>query len=571
MENKKLLFIPLLVFLETLGVLVVHESDLLFTMQNYSYYSSDECFTLLAVEEGGQISLITRYLLQFFYHPKIAAIALSLVLTLTGYASAKLSKAEGYFSILHYIPQSLFVAAIALVDIQSISFVTIPIFSAIIAYMLTIWSLVIARAKSQDAPIIGANIAFAASILMIWACGIYGLLPILCFAATDAATKQNKNISYVLAAIVVAIFLINVLGNNLRALSPMPDTFFSLHFTIIVLAFVFMIVCLATSTIIKTLNKERIVFIAGMILFLSINLVAAFISDNNFHTQCSINRDLESYDFKKIIERVDELESPTEANIAYRTIALDQTGKLTKNLFQITPNRASGIDPYRRHLADFCLYSGSSNDALLHAMNNHLSLGYSFSNIKTMAIAYLLNGEIESAKKMIKLLSQGIFYKDWAEQVSAAMKDPEVFFKKFPQYQKTKKGSFKNVVFINESDNIFEMYDRTIPQSPVHFERLLLSKLYLRDIDAFSEWMLRMASLGVKDYQKAMPECFQEAACLCALKGNPVIINNFPVTPQIRERVQKFAKLKQDGNSEEEIAKKMGRSYLTYFFFAPIE
>lgn len=569
MGNRALYIIASIAFLLTFAILGFVESDLLFTMQNYSYSSSDECFSRLAVEEGGQISLITRYLLQFFYHPEIASLIMSILLTATGFVTAKLIKLEGYTSVWAFIPQALFIAVISSVNMENISFITTSIFSALTAYVMTIWILALAKKVDKKNPLIGANIVFIASISMVWYSGIYGILPITCYTLLDLATKQKRNISYILETIVVAIFIINCVANNVRILSPLPDTYFAIPFTIILMVFILTIVVFATGSLMKKENK--IIAIAGTVLFCLFSATSLINSDKNFSTQCSINRDFESYDFKKIIGRVDALESPTEANIAYRTIALDQTGKLTKNLFQITPNRASDIDPYKRHLADFCLYSGSSNDALLHAMNNHLSLGYSFCNIKTMAIAYLLNGEIEPAKKMIKLLSQGIFYKDWAEQVSAAMKDPEVFFKKFPQYQKTKKGSFKNVVLINESDNIFEMYDRTIPQSPVHFERLLLSKLYLRDIDAFSEWMLRMASLGVKDYQKAMPECFQEAACLCALKGNPVIINNFPVTPQIRERVQKFAKLKQDGNSEEEIAKKMGRSYLTYFFFAPIE
>lgn len=569
MKNKALYLIAAIVFALTFAILGFYESDLLFTMQSYSYYSSDECFSQIAIEEGGQIALSARYILQFFYNPEVAALILSLILTAAGLVSAKLVKSEGFASICHFIPQSLFVTALAFVNMENISFVTTSIFSAALAYILIILTLALAQKLSKVNVLIGANIVFAASILMVWYAGIYGILPIVCYAIIGFVNKQKNNISLILTAIVIAIFIVNCVANNQRALSPLPDSYFTIPFAIVVMIFVFMIASLVASSFIN--KKDKCFAIGGAILFCTCSSFALLNSDKNFRTQCSINRDLENYDFKKIIERVDALEAPTEANMAYRVIALDQTDRLSKALFTATPSRSADIDPYRRHLADFCLYSGSSNDALLHAMNNHLRLGYCFSNIKTMAISYLLNGEIESAKKMLTLLSQGIFYKEWTDKVSSTISDPKVFFKKFTQYQKTKRGSYKNVVFINNSENIFEMYERDIPKNPVLFERLLLSKLYQRDIDSFSEWMLRMASLGVTDYKKAMPIYFQEAACLCALKGNANIINNFPVTPQIRQRVQKFAQLKQSGESEQAIADKIGRSYLTYFFFAPTE
>ena len=255
MGNRALYIIASIAFLLTFAILGFVESDLLFTMQNYSYSSSDECFSRLAVEEGGQISLTTRYLLQFFYHPEIASLVMSILLTATGFVTAKLIKLEGYTSVWAFIPQALFIAVISSVNMENISFITTSIFSALTAYVMTIWILALAKKVDKKNPLIGANIVFIASISMVWYSGIYGILPITCYTLLDLATKQKRNISYILETIVVAIFIINCVANNVRILSPLPDTYFAIPFTIILMVFILTIVVFATGSLMKKENK----------------------------------------------------------------------------------------------------------------------------------------------------------------------------------------------------------------------------------------------------------------------------------------------------------------------------
>ena len=205
-------------------------------------------------------------------------------------------------------------------------------------------------------------------------------------------------------------------------------------------------------------RNEQVRLLAATMLLIGLATVALSYRTANFFAILASTRAMVDGDWTRVLEVESRLAKPCEAVVALRNLALFETGDLAEKAFE---RPIAGIATYDISQADFdamqagntvakikykiywlklstellapralteltFVHYGATNTAARVATDNFVgSEGRSISFYKTLAICAIVNGEEKLARRYLNVLTETLYYRDWARARLAFLDSPE--------------------------------------------------------------------------------------------------------------------------------------------------
>ena len=313
------------------------------------------------------------------------------------------------------------------------------------------------------------------------------------------------------------------------------------------------------------------------------------LTDKNFRHELRMYRALNEFRYDDVLKEMpaDNETPPTNLMVLYKNIALMHTGRLT-DLFK-TNN--CGINPFitdstlssRIHIsqlgAPLIYYQfGQINFAHRWAMENSVTYGLSFRNLRTMALCSIFNQEFDLAAKYLSLLKASTFQKSWAIEHERWIYNSTNFIQS-RDFQAIAPLINDDVNMLDDDKGRCEQYlldhysTLRHASSPQLEEVILCLSLWRKDAYSFC--------IHFYDYvqhhpQETIPPLYQEGAIL---HGNtdlsPIDFSGFKFDTLVADRYNRFAQdynqLSQQGLNNEEMGRRLrpayGDTYWWYYYF----
>lgn len=220
----------------------------------------------------------------------------------------------------------------------------------------------------------------------------------------------------------------------------------------------------------------------------------------------------------EIIRTAERKEPKAPISVACLNLALAKTGQLGDRMFHFYQNGTEGlIASFQR---DF-MVPLSTNEVFYHLGMINSSQRYTFEameaipDFKKSGRAYvrlvetnLINGEYAVATKYLQALRQTLFYRRWANQVTAYLYDEEKI-NSHPEWGWLRKARYTEDFLFSETemDSMLGLLLRHNPKNRMAFEYLLAHALLRKDLERF----MRYYPLGKELGYDHIPLSFQEA------------------------------------------------------------
>ena len=313
------------------------------------------------------------------------------------------------------------------------------------------------------------------------------------------------------------------------------------------------------------------------------------LTDSNFKHELRMYRALDEFRYDDVLKEMptDNETPPTNLMVLYKNIALMHTGRLT-DLFKtnncgINPFAADSTLSSRIHIsqlgAPLIYYQfGQINFAYRWAMENSVTYGLSFRNLKIMALCSIFNQEFDVAAKYLLLLKTSLFHRDWSIEHERWMYNSTNFIQS---------RDFQAIApLIDDDPNvldddkgrceqyILDHYSTLRHASSPQLEEVILCLSLWRE-DAYS-FCIHFYDYVQHHPQESIPTLYQEGAIL---HGNtdesPIDFKGFKFDTFVADRynrfVQNYNQLSQQGLSNEEMARRLrptyGDTYWWYYYF----
>ena len=259
-------------------------------------------------------------------------------------------------------------------------------------------------------------------------------------------------------------------------------------------------------------------------------------------------------------------------SLNYLNMSLAQKGVLAENMFAFDQKGAKSlVAPWNQSLY---------MDKLLcdiHFMIGNLSLAESYAMdgftqskrkgsarmMQRLVQISLLRGEKEVAKKYIDLLSQMPFYKEWAQQYAAYLRDPEKMqeepelkHKRIPQQQQDL------LLSLMSTDSLWASYDIS---NRIGWEYKGCYYLLDKQLDKFRQYLTDTTYPNNQPW----PRHYQEA-WLILEEADSTLTGKIQVQPDIRKSYQRLKQLMNrhsQSQNMQAIYQEFGHTYWFYYYF----
>lgn len=247
-----------------------------------------------------------------------------------------------------------------------------------------------------------------------------------------------------------------------------------------------------------------------------------------------------------IIRKASEKRPDLPMSVCATNLALGMTGQLCESAFNYYQNGAEGLlPPFQRNsnsmliTAEAYFLLGLTNTAqrfYFEAMEGIPNYAHSGRCLKRLAETNLLNGQYAVAEKYLKILENTLFYKEWARQTSALMKE-EGAIDKHPLYGNLRRSHLTNDYLFSESeiDKILGQLFIKNKENQLAMQYMLLCSLLQRDVNKFMQYLS-----VVQQYKQYKPTICQQGIAFAYMQANKQIPQNM-VSPAIIERLKNFA------------------------------
>jgi hypothetical protein len=231
------------------------------------------------------------------------------------------------------------------------------------------------------------------------------------------------------------------------------------------------------------------------------------------------------------------------------------------------------------------LHHGKTNFSLRWCIENSVEYDYCYDNLKLLTVNSLVHGEWKAARKYLDILSNTLYYKDWAERYMPITEDPSLMK---GEKLKTHYPEFAHIMDLRDhmgtvldGDNgLCEMYiinyfSNTMNKESKYLQEITLDYALLqKDIQLFWPHFLLYATLN-QDIE--MPIHYQEAAYLYGkLEPQSMDISRMPFDKtKIVERYANFNQTSQSlismGMDTKQVGEAMkaayGDTFWWFYFF----
>ena len=423
--------------------LYVRNADTMFFMQDRGWWNSTAIFWNDCVRvPGGFLSWAGAYLTQFFYYPVVGTLML-IALWLVTFVVAKLSfKVPNEWSLLLFIPLVALLCSeiqlgywvYLLKDVDYVFYHSLGLLAALLL-SLPFWRLLNVKDKVKQGIVLAWIILVAA--LFYYPLGIYALL-----ASTIVALRTSWKNIFVLLLTLWLVPMLETSGTTLMRpdqpwtygfrffeLDDLRDYSLEIPFYIVLVAPLFFpFIKFIKSK--KLWKSQGIMLVMAGLMFLGVS--KRDFKDYNFHAEMRMQRGVEECRWNDVLREAGMVKGPvTREMVMLRDIALINRGELCSKRFlynneSIPPKVVSDSIHIRiaDQAADLIYFNyGETVFAIRRAIERCMHYGYSYYTMRMLTECALVNGELDNARKYLRILSHTTFQKKWAEKMQRFVDD----------------------------------------------------------------------------------------------------------------------------------------------------
>ena len=315
-----------------------------------------------------------------------------------------------------------------------------------------------------------------------------------------------------------------------------------------------------TNLVADKLSSNRLSLLCSTIIFVALAFIThkANFDNYNYHAEMRMYNAAEDYDWDKILLESAKLPGDaTREMVILKNIALFNKGTVGTQFFHYNN---MGEKPYVRdslkvHMVQTAapllyMFHGKVNFSTRWCIENSVEYGYSYNNLRILAICALVNEEYKLARKYLDILSNTLFQKKWAEHYMPAtsktyMLNQNNIQKYYPELANIIDLQRHMGSVLDGDNGIPEMYlinyfSRSLNKDSKYFQEMtLVYALVQKDIQLFWPRFIQYAYLNS---DKTMPIHYQEAAYLYGkLEPQSMDISRMPFDQQqIVARYERF-------------------------------
>ena len=184
--------------------------------------------------------------------------------------------------------------------------------------------------------------------------------------------------------------------------------------------------------------------------------------------------------------------------------------------------------------------------------------------VQRLAEINLINGDNEAARKYLRILSNTLFYKEWAKKRTPGKESPEV--KEWLKYKRSYLPQ-KDTLRLSSTDVVKSLHllMEANPANQMARDYLLCFDLLMKDLSAFLK--------DYKRYHTGAPNRLYAEALLIHLyqkRATGSEIKSTGITPVIVQDFNEYNRLHTQGNSSA-LESRFGRTYWYYYQFAQFQ
>ena len=539
-KYKYQLFYALAIVAFSMYFLVYKNSDMLFMAQSRSlFYNSEVFFNDCMKVPGGLLAWCGSFLTQFLYEPALGASLLTALWLLLFFLIKAVFHISDRLTVLAFIPAVCLLASE--IDLGYwVYYLKMPgyYFRETLGFIALTGLLALGRLSAGKWAGVGVCLLMALTYPLL---GAYSLLALLITALRKPPFALAGRLTAIGLLIVTPILFYQVfpeirLQDAWTAGFPLflAETTLSLRpsypFLLIVLCLIAYDFLPRMEEVDKKTTLACHVLGAALVALSFAGVQAANVDDYNYHAEMRMYRAVDEQRWDDVLrEAAKAPDDVTRQMVMLRNIALFNKGVAGNQMFHYNNmGKAPYVyDSLRVHMVQTAapmiyLHHGKTNFSLRWCIENSVEYDYCYDNLKLLSVCSLLHGEWEAARKYLDILSNTIYYKDWAEHYMPITEDPSLMR---GEKLKTRYPELVNIVELRDhmgstldGDNgLCEMYilnyfSNTMNKDSKYLQEITLDyALMQKDIQLFWPHFMLYATLN-QDIE--MPIHYQEAAYL---------------------------------------------------------
>lgn len=442
--------------------LYVRNADTMFFLQDRGWWNSTDIFWSDCVRvPGGFLSWAGAYLTQFFYYPAIGSSMLITLWILTFGLARWSFKVPNEWSFLIFIPLAALLCSeiqlgywvYILKDIDYVFYHSLGLFAALFL-SVPFWKYLPVGEKVQQ----WIALAWIPLVAAVFYCplGVYALL-----AAAITAIYNSQFIIHDKGGVKLFIFhfslfalflltlwlvpLLETSGTTLMRpdqpwlygfhkfeLDELRDYSLEIPFYLVLIV-PMLFPFLAKLKTGKLLFSQSIMAVVVVAMFLCLS--ARDFTDYNFHAEMRMQRGVEECRWNDVLREAAIVKGPvTREMVMFRDIALINRGELCSKRYLYNNESVQPVtvsDSIHIRIADqagdLIYYNfGETVFAIRRAIERCMHYGYSYYTMRMLTQCALVNGELDNARKYLRLLSKATFQRKWAEEMRRFVEDEKL-------------------------------------------------------------------------------------------------------------------------------------------------
>jgi hypothetical protein len=543
-------------------------------------------FIISFSHNGGFVSYLGEFLVQFFHLPFAGAI----IITLIFYVSVQASRAI-IFTATNKTPQVIFYilpSAAYLILLIDNYFILSGFIGLLIALVASLYYLKSMRIRQRSLAGIGLI------IIVYWLAGgaYLVLLSVVIFSEIllRVGTQHQKDplpagilLFFVLISAAIPFVAREYILRDTLLQSILSGSYYRISILfplpLILIFSSFPLFILLQAFIPGNPNQrasEYFNILSVPLVLITVATGAGLISDFKVEEEMTYENLVYNGKWEKIIEKAEKEHPSGNISLTAVNLALAKRGELSSKMFSYNQNPNSLFPVYiRKGMTPFIasepyFQCGLINFAQMFALETIESTPdskYPSRSFIRAAETFIINGQYDIAKKYLTPLSHTLFYRKWATETSSLLSEEEKV-SKHPYWsaKRTLLSKFDFFYDAGKMDYALQAVVLSNPGNRTAYEYLMANCLLRKDLDGF----LLYLPLAERMNYSALPVSWQEATLYIAtrIQRLPEEISGYTIDDKVLNEIKAYAKLFSAERIDTALIKeKFGQTYWYYLHF----
>lgn len=269
--------------------------------------------------------------------------------------------------------------------------------------------------------------------------------------------------------------------------------------------------------------------------------------DENFHRELAMQRCIDRLDWHGVLKEAAKQEDmPTRAIVLMRNLALAHLGRQGDEMYRYKNGCQKCDAPFDIRAINsvgplIYYHYGMPNYSYRLCMERGVEFGWRVEQLKFMVRCSIINGELPLARKYLGLLGQTMFHDTWADRISEFTKHPEdiaqmpemTFISHMMHYDNELTADHNLVENFLMPRLMYSNYTK----DPVFLEQVILASMAAKNAKLFWPHLYNYIQFYP---DRPWPTHIQEAAWLFGDLENRPNMDQFPISPTVKENFKRF-------------------------------